>query len=64
MESRSDSHFQTPIRDLARLVLDVNVEPGVRIGPRDLRDGARQREGLVSVEFRRKRVVRDEWPKV
>ena len=50
----------TPVRDLAGLVRDVDEKPGVRVPPIDLRDGARQLNRLVGVEFRCKRVMGDD----
>src|SRR5688572_278143 len=48
-----------PLLDLAVGSLDVDVDPGVRIDPLHLRDGAPQLYRLLRVEFSRKRVVRN-----
>ena len=37
----------------------VDIEEGVRVGPGDLRDGARELDRAVRVELGRERVVRD-----
>ena len=46
----------------ALVVLHIEVHPDVRIGPFDLRHGARQRHGLVRVEFGGEGVVRGYRP--
>src|SRR2546426_2277566 len=52
------SHLHGPVRDLASFVLDVDVEPHVRVGPLDFRDSPGHLDGLTGVELRRKRVMR------
>src|SRR5688572_6561904 len=48
------THLGAPVLDLAGLlVLHVDVEPHMRIGPLDLGDGAAQLDRLVRVELRR-----------
>ena len=49
--------FEVPVRHHALLILDVDVEAGVRIHPLDLRHGALERDRLVRVVFGRKRVM-------
>src|SRR5438876_5407304 len=51
------AHFDFPADRLSVSVLDVDVQPGVRIDPLDLRDGPLQGHRVVGVEFRRERVV-------
>ena len=48
-----------PVDDGAGVVFRVEVEVDVRVGPFDLDECARNAEGLLSVEFRRERVVRE-----
>src|SRR5690606_18921319 len=51
--------LDTPVRDFARLlVLDVDVDPDVRIRPVDLRDDAGQADRLLGVELGRERMMR------
>src|SRR5882762_2755368 len=45
------AQFQSPSRDLASLVGDVDVKPRVWIGPLELGDRTHQRDGLIGVEF-------------
>ena len=47
-----------PVRDLARVVHDIDVEPRVRIGPLDLRHRAYELDRLLGVEFCGERMVR------
>jgi len=54
--------LEAPVRHLARRVLHVDINPGMRVRPLQLRDSARQLHRLVRVELRRKRVMRDHRP--
>jgi hypothetical protein len=57
-QHRRIAPFDHPPLDLAIRALHVDVNPGVGVDPFHLRHGAAQRDGLVRVEFRGKRVVR------
>ena len=48
--------LHAPVHDLARIVLDIDVEPGVRVLPLDARDGARQRGREIGRASCRERV--------
>src|SRR5207302_4478709 len=51
-ESSRRTQFEAPILDLAGLfVLNVDVEPGMRIRPRDLRDKAPEGYRLMEIKF-------------
>src|SRR6266704_4823541 len=56
-------HFKAPIRYRSTVVFDVDIEPGVGIGPLEFRDRARQLQRFLGVEFRRKGMVCDRWPR-
>src|SRR5216683_2724208 len=54
--------LQVPIRHLALLILDVDVEPRVRIQPFDTCHHAFQLDRLVGVVLRRERMMRENRP--
>src|SRR4029077_20702022 len=51
------AELDRPLLNLAALVLDVDAEPRMRVGPLHLRDRAGKREHLVDVESRGQRMV-------
>ena len=56
------AHFKAPIRHLASVVFDVNVEPGVRIQPLEFRDRTCQLDRFLGVVLRRKRMMCERRP--
>jgi hypothetical protein len=59
LQAMRRTHLGAPVGDLSGLiVLDVDIEPHVRIRPFELGDDSRQRDFLVSVELRRKGMMR------
>src|SRR6185312_2870171 len=52
--------FELPIGHLALLVLHVDKEVAVRVGPVDFGDHARQRDGLGGVILRAERMMRQQ----
>ena len=52
------THFETPIRRRAVLILDVDVEPHVGIRPFDFRHKSLHGHSLVCIKLGRKGMVR------
>src|SRR6266699_3601721 len=52
------AHFEAPVNHTALFILDVHVNPGVRIHPVHLGDGAFHGHWLFGVEFRGERMMR------
>src|SRR5687768_6452131 len=52
------THLEAPVHEIALFVLDVQVDPYVRIGPRDPGHIATDGDRLVGVELRCKGVMR------
>src|SRR5262249_36993765 len=55
------TQLESPIRDFAGLVLDVDVKPDMRIRPFNLCNRARQFDGFSRVEFCREGMMRVYW---
>src|SRR5438094_711788 len=53
--------FEFPVHHVALIVGDIEKEVAVRVGPFNLGNDARQRDGSVHVILRAKGVMRQQW---
>src|SRR6185503_15836193 len=55
-QSRGRQRLERPLLDRSATVLDINVDPDVRVHPLDFRDHSLQRQRLTFVELRGERM--------